>query len=283
MGRRTKKLKFDRVTGIKLFLLICIIASHALAQDSTTNQWRVVGELNVNKDAVWTVDMLGNTYVSTHEVLNKYDSTGTLKFSQSIKSLGHIAGLQAINTMKLVAFSEEQQTVCFFDNTVTLNEECLDLSTYSIGLATNFCISSQPDKVWVIDQLNNTLLQINFRLVGNYQEVKNIRGILNMSGIIAMKEVNNTLYIFDTNYKLYQFDSYGTLVNVFQMDPAIDFNMRGSDCILLQPDRLIFYNLASNQQFSVSLPGIEAVAFNISGNFFYFKTGDKLIKYTLKL
>jgi hypothetical protein len=271
------------VTGFKTVCLIFIVASRAFAQDSVSYQWKSVREWNINEDAIWTVDMLGNLYVSSHEVLTKYDSTGKLKFSQSIKSLGHLQRLQVINTMKIVAFSEEQQTLCFFDNTLTLNENCLDLSTYSIGLATDACTSSQPDRGWIVDQLNNTLLQINFRLVNQYQEVKNIRGILDMSGIIAMKEANNSLYIFDTNYKLYQFDIYGTLVNVFQMNPAIDFNIRGSDCILLQPDRLIFYNLASNQQFSVSLPEIDSEAFNISGDFFYFRMGNKLIKYTLKL
>ena len=271
------------MTVFKIVVLALAVASHAFTQENASGSWNVVREYNVHKDAIWTVDVLGNVYVSSNEVLNKYDSTGKLKFSQSIKSLGHLESLQTINTMKLVAFSEEQQTLCFFDNTLTLNENCIDLSTYSIGLATDVCTSSQPDRAWIVDQLNNTLLQINFRLVNQNQEVKNIRGILNMEGIISMKEVNNSLYIFDTNYKLYQFDIYGTLVNVFQMEPAIDFILRDSDCILLQPDRLIFYNLASNQQFSVSLPEIEPVAFNVSGDFFYFKVENKLLKYALKL
>ncbi len=272
-----------KVTGLKLSFLVLIFSFQSYSQNTENGNWQFMGKLDLNDNALWAVDLLENTYVSSDDVLNKYDSAGILKFSQSIKSLGHIKSLQPVNVMKFMTFSEEQQTLCFFDNTLTINENCIDLSSYSLGLVTNVCSSSQTDKIWVIDQLNNSLIQINFRLNGQNQEVKNTKGILDMSEIISIKERNNILYVFDTNGKLYQFDLYGTLLKINQFATSTDFDIQGSDCVLLQGDKLLYFNFQTNESKLVTLPEMNIESFKISHYIYYFKQGDKLLKYKYKL
>ncbi|NBR57418.1 MAG: hypothetical protein EBU05_10385, partial [Chitinophagia bacterium] len=77
-----------------------------------------------NSITVWNVDELQNLYLIQGNTLIKFDSSGKQLFSQSIKSIGNVAQIEPINALKIAVFSEEQQSICLFDNTLTLNGEC---------------------------------------------------------------------------------------------------------------------------------------------------------------
>ena len=83
---------------------------------------------------VWNVDNLGNLYVIQNNFISKLDSSGKQTYSQSIKSLGRISEIEPINAMKLVLFSEEQQSICFLDNTLSLNGSCKYFDEFDIKL-----------------------------------------------------------------------------------------------------------------------------------------------------
>jgi len=85
-----------------------------------------------NEILVWNIDNLGNIYAIQNEVIVKFDSTGKQTFSQSIKSLGRISEIEPINSMKIVLFSEEQQNICFLDNTLSLNGNCKNFEEFDV-------------------------------------------------------------------------------------------------------------------------------------------------------
>ena len=110
----------NRSVKVKISLLVIVFLTSysTFAQDSVSYTWDDKGTVTINENEVWALDAFENVYVSNNEVINKFDSEGELMFSQSIKSLGRMTQMVLINTMKLVHFSEEQQTLCYFDNTL---------------------------------------------------------------------------------------------------------------------------------------------------------------------
>jgi hypothetical protein len=266
-----------------LLVLLLIITGFCQGQDSTHYTWTKQLELSIGENDNWSVDVLGNIYITANRTIQKFDSLGANKFSQSIKSLGHLKSLKPINTMKLLTFSEEQQLICVLDNTLTLSEECIDLSSFDIGNATMVAVSGQPDKVWVVDQLNSKLLLLSLGRTDQFQEIKNLQGILNISEIVAIQEVENELFLASSEGNIYRFDLYGSLINVHDMGEFSSFIIEGTSLVALNGDKLILHNSEDSSQLSVNLPikGVKDIA--LSGNFFYFRTDNKILKFVLSL
>lgn len=259
------------------------IACSGISQTTDSLVWSLKGEVSINENEIWTVDVLGNIYVTANTVINKYDSTGLLKFSQSIKSFGRLKDLQVINTMKLIAFSEEQQMICPLDNTLTLSEKCIELSEFTIGNASHIAVSGQPDKIWVVDQLNSRLLLLSLGKTDQFQEIKNLQGILNVSEIKSIQEVDNELFLTDSNHKIYHFDLYGSLIDVYQYENLDCYIVREGTMALLQNGKLILNQLLISEQRTIPLPANDFCEVKISGDYFYFRSGNKILKYTLIL
>ncbi|TXI84991.1 MAG: hypothetical protein E6Q38_01175 [Crocinitomicaceae bacterium] len=266
-----------------LLVMLLLLTGFCRAQDSTSYTWTKQLELSIGENDSWSVDVLGNIYITANRTIQKFDSLGTKKFSQSIKSLGHLKSLKPINTMKLLTFSEEQQLICVLDNTLTLSGECIDLSSFDIGNATMVAVSGQPDKVWVVDQLNSKLILLSLGGTDQFQEIKNLQGILNISGIVAIQEVNNELFLASSDGKIYRFDLYGSLINAHEMGVFTSFIIEGTSLVALNEDHLVLHNSEDASQLSVDLPikGVKDIA--LSGNFFYFRTDNKILKFVLSL
>ena len=259
------------------------VFSQVKSQEIDTVQWKKRGEVNIGFEDVWSVDILGNVYSTDDRVINKYDTIGKLKFSQSIKSFGHLKDLQPINPMKVVGFSEEQQIICVLDNTLTLSDECIDLTRFDIGNASLIAVSGQSDKLWVVDQLNSKLLLLSLNYSSQFQEVKNLQGILNMAEILLVKEVNNELFIADAKGKIYQFDIYGSLLSVYEYIGLKDILVKDNTLIILTNNQLILRNMLTNEKKIMNLPMKDISELELSGNYFYFRAENKIVKYSLIL
>lgn len=271
---------------MKAFLFIALLLNltpSVNAQTLDSIEWIKNGEYSIGQNDVWSVDVLGNVYITKNKVLQKFDSSGVLKFSQSIKSFGRIKEIQFINTMKLVTFSEEQQTVCVLDNTLTLIDECLDLSNYDIGNASHFAVSGQPDKLWVVDLLNSKLLLLSLNGTNQFQEIKNLTGILNLYQIEAIKEIENHLFLLDSKGDIYEFDLYGSLINVHKFGFFKSFTVKDESFVLLLNDQLNIRHLNKSSNEFIKLPTNGINDFKLSGKFFYFRTENKILKYSLRL
>jgi hypothetical protein len=267
-----------------IFLLLFLGNTFAFyAQTNPPSHWKYLGSLpfNSNSREIWTTDVLGNVFITSNGVLTKYDSTGTATFSQSIKAFGKLKDVQAINTMKIVTFSEEQQTVCVLDNTLTLSENCVDLSNYSIQNASHIAVSSQSDKLWVVDQLNSTLLLLNLNATNQSQEVKNLKGILNIATIKSIQEADNNLFLIDSKGNLYQFDMYGSLISMLEIGNNQCIGIKNNALLILSTNQLHIESLNRTSKKTVDLPVPSILSFQVSGDFFYFQTVDKIYKYTL--
>lgn len=266
-----------------LFFLIVVCAQMTNAQPGDPDLskfWKLEGEYAIGKNEVWSTDILGNVYMTDRKVIEKYDSTGIQKFSQSVKSFGKVTEIRPVNTMKLILLSEDQQILCWMDNTLTLGEECIDLSKFDIGLATHIAASGQPEKLWVVDQLNSKLLLLDLGRSNQSQEIKNLKGILNMAEVKGISEVNNELFLLDNNGVIYRFDLYGSLIGEYQFDGVKGYAVKEDALIVLTDSSLMIKHFSDDHKSIISVPIGAVDEFRISGSYFYFRTENKILKYS---
>jgi len=244
-------------------------------------EWSEKSKFQIDSTDVWAVDILGNTYVTKKEVIQKFDSTGNFKFSQSQKSMGRLSSIQSINTMKFVIFSEEQQMMCFLDNTLTPYETCVGFEDEGINNATNIATSSQPNKFWVYDQLNSRLHLLALSQRNQSQEIENLKGLLNSLQVSFMMEFDNLLYILDSNQGVFVFDMYGSLINFIKRSKCIGIQVDNNSYYLIENDYLVIINRENGAEIKIKCPFEGVIDFKKNGGNYFFRTKKEIKKYHL--
>ena len=67
----------------QLFFILLVFGSFQLSAQGET-EWKEDKSIPCDSNSVWGVDVLGNVYISTKDLVQKYDSVAVLKFSQSL-------------------------------------------------------------------------------------------------------------------------------------------------------------------------------------------------------
>lgn len=264
----------------QILLILWLLPAFAQAQD--TIAWELKWEISPLVAPVWNVDPFGNLIVSEKDNLRKFDSTGTQKFVQSSKHLGVISSIDPTNPMKTLIFSEQQQIIGYVDNTLSKQQENIELSDFELSYVTLVATSGQPDKFWAYDQDNSKIVLIS-RNQQQRQRIENVSGLLGCKEIIQLFEQENNLYLIDRQQGIYQFDTYGTLISRWE---SVGINwavIEGDYAYLLKKDNLQILQLSTQEIVNVRLPAGELTRFRKLGNHFYFGTKDKIQKYSLQI
>jgi hypothetical protein len=145
--------------------------------------------------------------------------------------------------------------------------------------------SSQPEKFWVLDQLNSRLLLLDLSGQMQFQEVRNLKGTLNLSTITSLVESEGHLFLMGSGV-YYEFDRYGTLLNEFAYADANETTLNcvpsGERFYWIFGDELVVQNLGGGEERRVKLPEEQILEFKKSGDIYYFRTADKILKYGFK-
>ena len=243
--------------------------------------WKSVNTYSFKGESIWSVDGLENVYIAAQRKLTKYDSAMVVKFSQSISALGPMTQLISINPMKLVYFSEQQQTMCFLDNTLSQMDKCVELGDLAIDNATQVSESVQPNKIWIYDNLNSRLLLVSLDRTYQTQEVGNIRGILGLEDVSRMMERNSRLLLLDKQKGVYVLDLYGSLLSYYEDPSIIDVDANEQMLFLLHQNQLEIRPFNSDQSYLIDLPLNGIMSFAYRNHFFYFETGKGVHKFRL--
>lgn len=248
-----------------------------------TDEWELIGEFPIDKEEVWTVDGIGNVVVTHRDQLTKYAPDGKKLFEQSQKSFGRLEKIEPFNTLKFVCFSEQQQTICFFDNSLTALDGCLDLADYDILNATLFATSAQSDKLWVFDQVNSTLRLLSLNGLNQDQTVKNLGGIIQADRITQLVEIDNKLFFVDPESGVFIFDLYGTLILHVEVTPVSWVQFRANKLIMLMGSMFYIQDIHTQQTSTMKLPETGIREFCFQGETFYFRSDQKIFKYKFLL
>jgi hypothetical protein len=252
------------------------------AQDASTYTWKKVISYPLDSGEVWSVDIMENFYASNKGTINKYDKNGNLMFTQSIKSLGRTKQLVPLNIMKIIHFSEEQQTLCYFDNTLSSLDDCVELIDRDILNATIISATSKPDQVWILDNINSKILLLSLQGQNQGQEIENLVGILSINKITQIMERTNRLYLLDRESGVYVFDLYGTLIHHKNVQKVKQIDAYEKTLFLLMEDRLKIISLDEEYELKFALPEKDILEFTYMNQFFYLRTSSSVHKFTLQ-
>lgn len=266
--------------NIIAFIFFYFVVSICIGQDET--KWKLITSFPADTNSVWNIDGIGNVYTTNKDVINKFDSTGTLKFNQSIKMFGKLSSIFPINTMKIGVFSEQQQLLCFLDNTLTKSEDCIELSKHEIDFATLISNSAQPDKFWIFDQLNSRLHLISHDRKSQNQEIKNVNGLLDLNKISSITEQNYHLYLIDSEKGVYELDLYGSLIEFYPMKEIISVYADDKSVLLFSYSEIIVINKQTQKTLYQTLPDFEFTDVKYVNKNFYFKSKDAILKYRIE-
>ena len=252
-------------------------------QDSLKYSWIHLGEIEIGKHSFYTVDNLNNIYYTRDQSLHKVDSVFDLKFRQSIKSFGNPKEITAVNSMKLVHFSWQQQTLCFFDNTLTQSEDCIDLFDVGLSNVTQISASQRPNRLWVYDEVNSVLTLLNTDDVSASLQLINLKGVLEIDSCTMIMERNNKLFLLDKFKGVFIFDQFGTLLEQVSLSNIVAIDVYKENLLLMNEDTLISRDLRTGEQFTILSPMTGLSSLMIQGDFFYFRKGDIVHKFRLQL
>ena len=269
-----------RVTILFVYFIFFVNHSQIIIEDTEEKNFTFMKAFSV-----WNIDELQNLYLIQGSTLVKCDSSGKQLFSQSIKSIGNVAQIEPINALKIAVFSEEQQSICLFDNTLTLNGECNYLDKYGIRNAKLIARSNRPNLFWIYDQFNSTLLLIDIISNKTIQKIDNIKGLIlkgeEENEVERIQEFNNHLYLFDSKETIYEFDQLMTLSGEFK---------KHSKKIAFYENQLI--EIEGNKTWITSLINKEIKTFTstdrnpkdikIKGKFLYMNIENKILRFALK-
>ena len=195
--------------------LLCCFSFTGFGQ----NTWKLNWKTPIDSMAIWDVDAAKNAYIMFNQTLVKVDNTGKTVMQQSIKSIGNIKKIDAANFLKIAVFSEDQQRICYLDNALAIQSECIDLAKFEVELANTFSTSIQTDRLWVFDQVNSQLQLITLRS-SQRQIIQNIKSLVDIGNVEQLIELNNELFLIDDSNKVVRLDNFGTLISVFEANPA---------------------------------------------------------------
>ena len=269
-----------RVTILFVYFIFFVNHSQIIIEDTEEKNFTFLKAVSV-----WNIDELQNLYLIQGSTLIKCDSSGKQLFSQSIKSIGNVAQIEPINALKIAVFSEEQQSICLFDNTLTLNGECNYLDKFGIRNAKFIARSNRPNLFWIYDQFNSTLLLIDIFSNKTIQKVDNIKGLIlkgdEENEVEKIQEFNNHLYLFDSKETIYEFDQLMTLSGEFKYH---------SKKIAFWENQLI--EMEGNKTWITSLINKEIKTYTstdrnpkdikIKGKFLYMNIENKILRFALK-
>lgn len=250
--------------------------------DSINITWIPVDTIEVPSDANWHIDVFGNHYFNEADVLFKYDSSGTEKFHQSIKSTGKDFDLLNINSMKLLLFSREQQNVCFFDNTITRTEDCIELIDLNIENAQFVAPSNRPNLIWIYDNVNSKLMLANTEDSKVNLELTNIKGSFNFNELKGMQESDSYLYLF-TDRKVVVLDRFGSLVvplDASMYDKGIVYN---NNVCLLSGNYLTLLNENATHAIVIKLPEMDIIDFAFQDKYLFLRTEKTVHKFRFEI
>ena len=235
---------------------------------------------------VWNVDELQNLYLIQGTTIVKCDSSGKELFSQSIKFIGEVSQIEPINALKIAVFSEEQQCLCLFDNTLSLNGKCKYFEEFGIKNAKLIASSNRPNLFWVYDQFNSSLFLIDIISNKLVQKVENMKGQLfkGKTEIEVEKiiEYNNHLYLSNFEETIFEFDQLMTLSGEYRKH-ARNFSFLEKKLVEIEKDTIWITSLLNNEVKNYSRENKNIQEFKIKGKKFYFSSENKLSIFTIKI
>ena len=250
---------------MKFNILIFLVVSTFYAQEIRT-------PFTLNTDVFIGIDTINNIYYLKDNTLYKKNETKIISYSNI--HLGELTQVDISNSLKIVLFYKDFNTVIILDNelnelTNTLNFNTLINNTISFVGATN------NTNLWLFSENNTTLY------LWNYQTKKiNTTTVLqdHFNYKMACSNQKNSWLI--SNTKAIQYNQYGSFINQLNLT-NIKNAVAYKNGLIYQIDKQLFYYSDHETKTIPFKNNIEIVDFNIQNNWLYYFDGKLINKIEL--
>lgn len=239
----------------------------------------LVQSYEIPDGAQWNVNGRGDfIYIHKNQVVVNTADNRTLK--QSIKSLGEIAQFEVVNSLKYLVFSFEQQMICFFDNSLSNMDDCLDLDEMGFIQVTKVAPSSQADKLWLYDEVNSNLVLYAVNVQLQTQNVQNLKGMLDINEVSEIVEIGNRLAVVDQSKGIYLFDQYGTFLQFLNLPNVQHIEGLNNQILVLVEGEISIVKSQLDGSFELQGLGFNEVqSFRFNGDSVFIQKKNRIEKY----
>lgn len=257
-----------------IFFIACLAWS--LSSKAQLIEIQEVDSMNGSFTA-FSVDNLGNIYLSEQDVITKLSPSFDTLFSTSLKA--HFPSyIEAVKNFRILTFDQERGIVQFFDNTLTPLTD--DLNLYDLNLVQPIlvCESFNGNTFWVLDAGTLRLLKVNeqFKVT---TEIENLSFLSDNTTLpTQMFEYNDMLYILKPNEYVMVFDAFGTFIQRLSLKSNW-ISIYQNAILQYQFPQFKFMNkLNTEGQLACSWAVKNMKSFFISSKFLYVLTENGLLK-----
>lgn len=223
--------------------------TRALVQDG---KFKLIKSIPTTSSA-FTTDHLGNSYLFSGNLLEKYDGDGNLLKNFSNKNLGNITSLDASNPLKVLLFYKSFQQILLLDNMFSPsgNSILLDALGYN---QTSLACSSNDNGFWIFSQQNSELIRFD----QNLQKTQQTGNISQLTGTEInpdfLTEQYNKVFLNDSAKGILVFDIYGTYNKTIPLKGLPHFQIFNDELIYFKDGKLKSYTMKTLEEGEISLP-----------------------------
>jgi len=252
--------KFRHLT---LYFILAVCSSFAYFNEQIILRTIIPTEANI-----FTTDNLGNIYLVTKSVVEKFDVTANKLKTYSNKSLGQISSIEATNPLKIVLLYQDFSQVVYLDNMLSQSSSPVFLQSLSIPQI-SLVSYSYNNGLWVYNPQNFELI----RLDQNLQIVQQTGNLNQLLGIPVkpsfMLEHENWLYLNDPQTGILVFDLFGTYYKTIPLKGLNKFQVEDDFIYFLNDNTLNNYNLKTLESGQRTLPDSSIIDARVQKNKLY--------------
>ena len=258
---------------MKIFNLFLILLIFNAAQSQQSTEAHFVKKTKADWEQFFGVDQFDALYFIEDETLYKKQKNKIQSYSNL--QLGKIDYVQVFNTLKIVAFHKDQNTVVLLDNRLAELSEINFNTTTPYRLINNVALGSDTT-FWIFNTLT---LQLE---LFDYETSKTKLNTIPLDDKALVINSNyNNLYALTSSY-FYQFNYTGSLIDKIKHDGFEDFKLMNGG-FLFKKNNIIYYNSSNSNEFHIlEIPKNLIKQFFAMNQTLYIYDGEFLNHYQLK-
>jgi hypothetical protein len=232
----------------------------------------------------WTIDGQNNLFVVSENNIQKKAIKGELRFNQTFKSLGNIQSISPINAMKILLFSDVQQSIAIVDNTLSQQGDIIDLSELGFSNVVFICASNRPNLIWVFDQFRSSLNLVDFQKSQILQSIQNVESKGN--SILELKEYQDHLYVLLSDGTMNRYDFLLNFSGSYPLGSCQKVGFWNQQIVCLDANatslRFIPIDIRASERKAELQIGRSISSFIIQGNLLGIQKGQEISIYSIK-
>lgn len=264
-----------------LFTFTCLFVRYALIAQQLIHIENYVANGSIQ---AWNLDGQQNLLVATENTVFKKGIFIDRKFTQTFKGLGSIQSIQPVNAMKILLFSELQQSISVVDNTLTQQGAFIDLNELEFSNVHAICSSNRPNLIWIFDQFRSSLQLFDFNQMKALQIIQNVekKGV----SFVSMKEYHDHLYVLFSDGSMQRYDFLLNYTGSYQLDHCQQFDFWKDQLVWLGENTSLLHFTPINERSSERIADWQLespiTSFHLQGEILGIQNGTTISLFSIK-